>query len=265
MSQFSHPSIDLICERFEEFRSSSVSGPLCIQGFLDECAIDLTSFSGLLPELIQIDIQLGWMRWSKQLADLVTQTNAAEIRNMFQRIPRLHDYAPLFEKSVLTNPQDWITIARNEMESRNSWGDAIGPIYYREKCSIELSRDSMYHPNLMTCYSDDSSDGRSAPRFELRGKTIIGRQRSTDPQSLFCNEFAEGNRIVIADRQDALVGREQLSVELLSPSFAIVSNLSSKNAVLVDHVGQLGPGNCLVLPFGFTIRLPGKRLRFSKP
>ena len=262
MTKPSITNLDAICEQYEAFRTSLRCGPGSIEEFLGSIEIAQESLPLLVSELAQIDIQLNWMTWDKQLEKRVKERSCQEIETEFLRIPKFSDYASLvggaFDSQAISD------MAKCEMEARNSWGDAIGPQHYA-KSGIQLATDHHHHPNSLNYIVDGSIVGQNATKFVLRGKTVIGRQRSTDASDLFCEELADGNRIVIANRLEDIISREQLTIQLLSPKFALVTNPSAANSILVANRGQIEPNGSTMLKFDFTIHLPGRRMRFSKP
>jgi len=258
--------IDQLSEAYETYRTADRSGPLSVTQFLQQHVRGANPSPSLISELVQIDIELNWVAWEKRLPAMVENLDFDTLRENFLRIPRLDDYLeiPLL-KVVSQNQPSLEAIARCEMESRNHWGDAIGPAYYLSKYGMRLPRESCHSPNSVFCYFDGSSSENRIFKFEYRGKTIIGRQRSSDIKELFCEELPDGNRIVIASRFEARISREQLRVELLNKRYAIVSNLSSVNPVVTVGLGVLGPKRSEILRIPFGLRLPDRRLSFTYP
>lgn len=266
MSSVNDSAIDQLSEAYEEYRTPDRMGPLSILQFLQEQGNVADPSPRLISDLIQIDIQLNWMAWEKRLPEIVESSNPADLRNRFLQIPRLENYLDVPPWSgCWRNRRAFEAIARCEMESRNSWGDAIGPSYYAAKHGLRLPPDPHHSPNVVFCYFDGSSDGKEVFKFEFRGRTIIGRQRSVDLKQLFCDELPDGNRIVIAGRLELKISREQLLIELLSKRYAIVTNLSSINPLVTVGSGVLGPQCSEVLRIPFGLRLPNRRLSFTAP
>jgi hypothetical protein len=84
-----------------------------------------------------------------------------------------------------------------------------------------------------------------------------------DTSDSFCEELADGNRIIVANKYDTYVSREQLAVQILNSTHAIVTNLSSGNSILIANVGNVQPNQSVVIKFDFVVRLPNRRLHFS--
>ncbi len=257
--------IEELSERYERFRNASRKGPSSIDDFLVANHVGHAD-PRLISELVQIDIQLNWMSWDKQLANLVGRASPEQIHHSLESIPKLHDYKQLVQGQPGTADfSAFQAAAQCEMEARNSWGDAVGLFYYSSKYRLELAADRYHRPICLTYAIDGTSLGRDTPKFELRGRTVIGRQRRKDPLSLFCEQLPLGNRIVVANHADNKISREQLTVQLLNRRYAVVSNLSTLNPVIIANIGTLGSNQSIIMPFDFSVRLPCRRLHFSDP
>ena len=216
----------------------------------------------LLSELIQIDIDRTWMGWNKAVPKLAEEASASEILDAFQRLPRLE----LYFDQCLTDlpPTQFGELANREFRARNSWGDAIGPAHYEHEFGLVVSANRHQEPCLIRCDLDGSSHFRMSEAFPLRGRTILGRQRSRDTKSYMLEELSAGNRIVIAGRAESKISREQLAVQALTPSYALVSNLSSVNPVVMSSGCLVETNTSEIAEFPFSIRLPGRRLHFYR-
>jgi hypothetical protein len=263
MTEEKQGRIDQLVELYEgQFRTPSKCGPQSIREFRNHYLREIPSAELIVSELIEVDLQLSWMQWDKHLANRPESISADEVAAEFARIPRLEDYAFLVG-SPPANTEPWRTIAKCEMEARYAWGDAIGPVWYMSQFGIQLKADDYFEPSFVHCKSEGSDIASSSPRFLLRGRTIIGRQRSRDQCSCFSEELPTGNRIVVASHRDPKISREQLAVQLLNPQYALVTNLSNLNPVMLVSFGLLEPRQSQVVKFDFSIRLPGRRLYFA--
>jgi hypothetical protein len=255
--------IDSLCEEYEEFRSVDNIGPESIWRFLDRANPNAARDTALLTELVQIDIQLNWMSWDKSLSAISETSSSVTLLGLFLKIPRLRDYINAFPCLTENGAGCLLILARCELESRSRWGDSIGCAYYLQNYGVLLEADFHVSPKLVKCMFDGSSIGRSIPCFVLRGRTVLGRQRTRDASDSFCEELVEGNRIVVANKHDTYVSREQLAVQLLNSTHAIVTNLSAANSIIIANVGTVQPNQSVVVKFEFVVRLPNRRLHFS--
>ncbi|MCU0720560.1 MAG: hypothetical protein MUC83_12700 [Pirellula sp.] len=255
--------IDSVCEEYEEFRGANNVGPDSVRIFLDRIYPNAAHDISLLTELIQIDIQLNWMSWDKSLSAITDSSSSVSVLGQFLQIPRLRNYIQSFPCLAEIGSECLPLLARCELASRGRWGDSIGCAYYLENYGILLEADKQTFPKLVKCMFDGSSIGKGIPCFELRGRTLLGRQRSRDASDSFCEELADGNRIVVANKYDTYISREQLAVQILNSTHAIITNLSSGNSILIANFGTVEPNQSVVIKFDFAVRLPNRRLHFS--
>lgn len=255
--------VDLLCEEYEEFRNIDNVGPESIRRFFERTHSQAAHDMVLLKELIQIDIQLNWMSWDKSLSAVSEASPSIRLLELFMQIPRLRDYIQAFPSLAENGTGSILPLARCELEARSRWGDAIGCAYYLENYGLLLDAEFPGTPKLVKCMLDGSSIGRCIPCFVLRGRTVLGRQRSRDASDSFCEELVDGNRIVIANKHDTSVSREQLAVQILNSTHAIVTNLSAGNSILIANMGMVQPHQSIVVRFDFVVRLPNRRLHFS--
>ena len=176
-------------------------------------------------------------------------------------MPSVDKYSSLFRsQSEFTASLD--ELAHCEFACRSQWGDSIGSRYYEHHLGISIRDPGQPKLRQMLCEFDSSLNNANVV-FPLNGKNAIGRQRSTDKLSSFVELLPDGNRIVVADRREAEISRNQLDVQLLTNKYAIATNLSSVNPVLLSDSTKLQPSECRLLSFPFSIGLPGRRLIFS--
>lgn len=269
MTTIAQATIDSLCEAYEEFRSPTNNGPKSIEDFLSQLPHGLqpeqTNDPSLLSELVQIDMQLNWMQWEKNLGELVEQGDPANVRQRMASIPRLPHYTRLVKQPFSPCFLNAINAtAQCEMEARDRWGDAVGPNFYKVSYGLELS-PNLRHENVAMACRKKGAGLRECATFTIRGTTNIGRHRSHDAEEPSQRELPEGNRIDIVPQVDDLISREQLLVELLSRKYAIVTNRSTLNPVFVAGAADLAPGDTTILPFNFILKLPRMRLHFMSP
>ena len=237
-------------------------GPDSIRNILKNAGHWPTDCTELLSELIQIDIDRIWMSWNKILPKLAEKASASEILEAFQLLPRLENY---FDQCLPgMSPIQFGELANREFRARTSWGDAIGPAHYEQDFGLVVSAKPHQTPCLVRCDVDGSSHFQMNEAFPLRGRTILGRQRSRDTGSYLLEELPAGNRIVIAGRVESKISREQLAVQALTPSYALISNLSSINPVVMSSGCLVETNTSKIAEFPFLIQLPGRRLHFYR-
>ncbi len=265
MSETKRFDAEQLVELYERhFRTPTRCGPQSIREFLLHHQVDVATRELLVSDLIEIDLQLSWMQWDKSIGNRIESTSAEVIDTEFEQIPRLDSYASLLGVPP-ENTQTWRRIAKCEMDARYAWGDAIGPPWYKSQYGIGFQSDSLFEPNVVQCKWENTEAAVSNARYALRGRSIIGRQRSCDRYSSFSEELPTGNRIVVADLRDPKISREQLAVKLLNRKCALVRNLSELNPVMIVANGLLEPQQSQIVKFDFSIRLPGRRLYFYTP
>lgn len=254
--------IDRFTEQYEAIRLEEAGGPELIARFLKSVGLTTATCSRLISELIQVDIEIAWMAWEKQLPGLATTLDVAAVQGHFDQICRFENYSSLIDGATL-GPL-WCEVAQSELIARDTCGDSIGPPYYALQHGLQLSSYRYHEPIMARCEMDGSSHRPHQSEFMLRGRTLFGRQRSSDSKDSFVEQLAHGNRIVIANRMEAQISREQLSVQLLTPSHAIVTNLCHTNPVVLAPNSMIEPSASRFAEFPFVVRLPGRRLYFYR-
>lgn len=256
---------DSICEHYESIRSSGYHGPDAINAFLQQFYPSMSSERKLIGELAQIDLQLSWMNWDKRLKSKVETEAIDVVLSDFNRLPTLDSYLKLVPTDTPEVREILRDIAKCEMESRATWGDSIGPAHFVSKYELELTPMKRSRNHFVIVHPEVPRPNVASARFEIRGRSVIGRQRTSDTSDLFCEQRSDGNRIVVADLQQAFVSREQISLLLLNPRFALLTNIGSKSPVLIAGYGKVNPGDSMILSFDFIVRLPNCRLHFVRP
>jgi len=214
-----------------------------------------------LADLITIDIERSWMAWNRWLPTRHTDANPDQVMMVFDFLPTMEAYIELLG-DVSPKAGYWNDIAESEYAARHEWGDSIGVEHYRRKFGLELRCDmakSTHHVRIgWRSRHEGVADTQS---FPLRGRLTIGRRRSCDPidQRLF--EFLDGQRLVVAERTENNISREQLWVQLLNPKLAAICNTGNSP---MEFSKNLLPSNKKTLAeFPFTIEIDGKKLFFG--
>ena len=250
--------IEILCETF--LRSwetrSGISG---INRFLSDHAEVNDSDRRLLLSLIQIDLEGFWSKWARFAEKQLREPKPIEtLQDHWKAMPRFQHYAALFD-SPEEAARYWRDMANFESYCRDRWGDAVGPSYYKHYFSVATDDYHRRTRRHLRCEFESNEDF-SQMLFPLRGTSEVGRQRSKDQDAYFCEINPDGNRIVVAGRQEAEVSREQLSVQLLTPEVTILTNRSGVNSIRVAPDMLLAPGERTLSTFPFTVQVPGRRL-----
>ena len=255
---------ECICERFDDEWSLENAGPRGLRGFLQQVGLAFHRDQSLLSELIQIDIERTWMSWAKRLRATDGPIPAAELEERFQRLNRLTDYADL-TSAGWSDAKFWAEIAQCEVDSRDQWGDAIGPLHYAHHFQLSVSQTKRRHSHRMRCLLEGAKMTDAVEGLPLRGSTKIGRRRRTEDGDETLIESPDGNRIVVATKLETQISREHLAVQLLSPDYAIVKNISHVNPVRIkSDKSMLNPREASALSFPFTLQLAGRQLQFFR-
>lgn len=256
MSVISSRQIDEICESFESQWTKELAGSAGIQKFLASSGLHQVYAPGMLADLVKISCERSWMSWDKRLPTLVTRSTPTELLDEFHRIPRINDYRSLFQASDFASALN--ALANDESHCRDLWGDAIGSGYYQQALNAHVPATIPTKSRYVRCHFDYQSRA-TENNFRIRGCTLLGRRRSTDSSDLLCDELCDGNRIVIASRLEAEISRVQLSIQLLHPSYALLTNLSQVNPIKCQD-RLLEPAQVVAVQFPFVVRLTGRTL-----
>ena len=249
-------------DRCEQFRSAWTLATSGVAGVAEYVARfgDLSQVDrNLLVNLIKIDLEFIWSHW----ADRATQDVRAAVDpdlliERWKLLPRFQNYSALFQSREETS-RYWARLANIESHCRDRWGDAIGSQFYQHYFEVP-TEDFLRRPRRHMRCEFDQNDEYSQILFPLRGRNEIGRQRTKDVEPYFVEANPDGNRIVVANRYEAEVSREQLMVQLLSPAVAVIFNRSGVNSVRLSPDQILAPGSKACALFPFTIQIPGRRL-----
>ena len=261
MIELSEQRIDDLSEEFESCWDFKTAGHVGLLNFLASQELEAQVDRRLAVVLIQVDIERSWMAWSKHVEKIGNETDAVQLIEQLSQMPSIDKYSDLFRsQSEFTDSLD--ELASCEFACRSQWGDSIGSRYYEHHFGISITDSDQSQLRQVRCEFDPSLRNANVA-FPLNGKNALGRQRSTDKLSSFVEQLPDGNRIVVADRLDAEISRNQLDVRLLTHKYAIATNVSSVNPVLVSDFTKLQPSEGRLLSFPFSIGLPGRKLFFS--
>lgn len=247
------------CEEYRRRWQHSASGPAGVADFLGgkDCLTDIDR--QVLLWVIQVDIEESWSRWSTVAEEQARRAVAADsLLEQWKQLPWFQNYAVLF-----SGPEEvalyWAQLANIEATCRDRWGDAIGTQFYQTYSQVDTVGLVRRPRRLLRCEFENNEE-YSQILFPLRGRNEIGRQRSRDAEAYFCESLPNGNRIVVANRFESEVSREQMTLQLLTPAVAVIINQSSVNSIRLSPDILLPPAAKMCAVFPFTVQIPGRRL-----
>lgn len=266
MHYFAENNFDSLLEQFEDMWSFEASGADSVWRFVNSFArekiCEVEELHDLTAELVQIDIERWWMHWEKLVAELSFETPPEQLLRLFSKRATVENYLGILPGPP-KNTEFWARLIETETSARDRWGDQIGVTYFNKRFGLEMQTAQANGQVVLRC--DLENQNQTPPhcqlRLPLRGSTLIGRQRSYDPSALMVQENEEGNRIVVASRQDVTISREQLTVQLLCPNLAIVQNVSQVNAIVISPHRILPIQERTVVELPFAVKLHGRKLR----
>lgn len=264
MHFFAENDLDSLLEKFEELWSYEACGTNSIRRFVNTFVRDnlyeAEELADLTAELVQIDIERWWMHWEKLAGELSFETPPEHLLELFSQRATLENYLSILPGPPKDNDY-WARLVETEVSARDRWGDQIGVTYFNKRFGLNMQSAQANGQIVLRCDLENQSPPHSKLRLPLRGSTLIGRQRSYDPSALMVQENEEGNRIVVASKQDVTISREQLTVQLLCPGLAIVQNVSQVNAIIISPHRVLPIQECTVVELPFAVKLHGRKLR----
>ena len=258
MPDLSHHTNEL-CDEFRSRWTVATSGVAGVAQFIGKFGSRVDLDRRILVSLIQVDLEKSWSHWSTLVDGLVQRSPTVDmLLDQWKQLPRFQNYAALF-----SGPEElchfWAQLADHEAVCRDRWGDAIGAPFYQHYFEVHTSGFARRQRRHLRCEFEHNED-YSQVLFPLRGRNEIGRQRTKDSDSYFFEANPDGNRIVVANRYESEVSREQLSLQLLTPTFAVIINRSTVNSIRLSPEIVLKPGAKATASFPFTIQIPGRRL-----
>jgi hypothetical protein len=255
---------DAFEELFENRWNPNTFGADSVLSFLQETVhpddASGENYNCLISSLVQIDIGRWWMHWEKKANSAVQLATAAEdLLEQFSQRATLEKYLQLLP--AIEDNEFWRELIEFEVTTRHQWGDQIGACYFNSRFGTQFNDPKRTPEIVLRCDLAEASVGHASPKFPLRGCTLIGRQRSFDACTSLVEHKIDGNRIVIAARDELEISREQLTIQLLCPSVAVVQNTSQKNAILLSPNRLLNCQERAVVKLPFTVQLYGRKLR----
>jgi hypothetical protein len=254
--------LDKALEDFEETWCQAASGGVGILKFLDSFGFSKPYEVQAYIELAQIDLERSWMNWHKELPEKSQRLSPQELLKQFQLLPRLRHYQAAFCHESTVSIDQWTEVARSELAARNEWGDGIGSMHFEHYYGISLQDDRFHQPNFVQC--DISVKSLSTKdKLPIRGTSLVGRQRRVDKRDYFAERTPDGNRIVIANRFQSQISRQQLIIHLLHPKYAIVVNISKISPIGIYLNQTLQPNESAIIALPHMLGIADRRLLIS--
>lgn len=250
--------MDTLIDQFESTcERRPVVGPADVWQFIEKLPEEPSSDPKFVFELSKVALELSWMRWPERLVQLSSKLDPDDLFEKFASVPRAHDFFALL-KTKRAPPSYCRELVESEFRLRSMYGDNMSTEYFaREYGTIVTSRRNDKTRSV-------TSDFRMPYlKAELHGRCAFGRQRSADPDDLQVEERPDGRRIIIAPRRENRVSRNQMTLQLLSPEFAILQNTSATNKLVIAPHEMLGLGEKKLIRFPFVIILPHQRFSFQ--
>ncbi len=242
-----------VCEEFEsQWRRYPGHAAERIQAFLNRYSIDHTSRRSLVGVLAEVDLERDWMWWKKWLAIEGESLTPADVMAEYSKNAKASDYRSLFGDPTL-DPEIEQRLRNVEMKCREIWGDDPYPVslphLHEDKTFITKSWISIHF--------DEPTDKLRCP---FKGVIELGRQRSTELVERQWVRDGGNSRIILANRDDIRYSRRQCSLQKLSPDFAMVTNLSQVNPLIISPDVILGASESILCRLPFHIRIPDIRI-----
>ncbi len=180
--------------------------------FLDAKGVARRTHPELVESLCETELERDWMWWRKWLESHLTKDDYTidSLIAEFERNAKVSDFKNLFASNTDDTKRSLDHLYRIELRSRAKWGD-----YPRACCQLKhrlpMPRQLLVHRN-----------GEKLVVISLHEKMEFGRQRSNE-----ASLGAHGNRGAISDRGNTYVSRRQFEIQILSPQYAVIQNLSS--------------------------------------
>lgn len=260
---------DQLQDQFEEMWSFESCGVDFIKRFINtflsgevrEKGCEGKELSDFICDLVEIDLERWWTAWEETVKRRDTNITAEQLLQIFSRRATLENYLEILSGPIKDDPY-WARLIDFEVRTRDRSGDQIGVAYFNQRFDLHLEPSKRDTETVLRIDLENQDfPGRSC-MYSVRGCTLVGRQRSFDPANSMVEVRAEGNRIVVADaKEEVMISREQMTIQLLTPSVAIVKNVSGKNAFTVSPDLVLPIQRSAIVEIPFSVKLPGRKLR----
>lgn len=226
--------------------------------------------------------------WKRYVDRFIRTASPDRLLEGLQSRPRLEDFLQAIQwpfSKLNTHP----SLALSDLQERLVRGEGGKSEEYLQRFGVTIRQPQFAcFVTIRELENRAFTSGETLPAF---GSFIVGRQRkhSGEPEPVCFVEGTAGNRLVVAGKnQAAHCSREQLLVNVLTPNYIYVKNISDVITVkvqatstedgggeVVEEWSELRPslplsntlecGAVRVLRIPFSILLPTKVLCFSNP
>lgn len=248
--------LEELCDEYETGWERDADRPINrVKAFLDSQSFPLEEGPIVLQALAEIDIERDWIWWRKWLARDGKVRDLECIRQVLAQNATCKSLAQE-AKSLGWELLDPDRLALLELKCRIALGDAPDPDWMDHRPSSEIATK---FPRQLSASMSEPSRSFQGP---LCGRMEFGRQRSTEREEWGLIRGTDLHRFVLASRTVDTYSRRHFKIEVLSPDFAIVTNLSTKNGLYFAEGPPLECGLERLMAFPFSILLPGGTLAF---
>lgn len=242
--------LDELCEEYEDsWKRTEVELISRIRQFLEPRALPQERQSHAFKAIAEIDVERDWLWWRKWLNREAGDRPVPALLAEFSRNTRI-EHCCEAAKHFGVAPTMLSQLSLIECRARAAWGDNPHRNEYAQLEDFVEEWPAARH--RATLRHAQASQSRDVP---LHGLTEFGRQRSSELTGQSCTFGPPANRISIADRDDARFSRQQFLVQILSPEYALVTNLSQIHTLLFTDGRQLRHQHPAAILFPFQIQL----------
>jgi len=249
--------LDEICAVFEDSWEKHETGfQTKYASFTAQRSLPEEQSKALFLALAEIELERDWLWWRNWLKIEATNRCPTKLLEAFARIARVEQFIN-DAKEVNVSPDELDALSDVEYRARTAWGDAPHPRLFktnRELFGLEGRKKTAflgYHK------------GVASREFPLHGLTEFGRQRSHEPEAIASIHDSSTNRIVFAAHEDDRFSRRHFGVQILSPEYAIVTNLSKGLPLFWQSGLQQLPQQSIIALFPIYLQLPDLFIELS--
>lgn len=239
--------LDELCEEYEQTWNRGDSGILGrIRGFLETKEPSRDRQIEAFQAIAEVDVERDWQWWRKWLKREVDSRPESELLFEFARNTRIQQIQEAAAHFGLKD--DCLgELIDTEYRARKAWGDHPHLNEYANLNWPPFSAPAARHRVTLRFLRD-----AEVRDVALYGLAEFGRQRTNEPTLTESQNLP--NRIEIADRLDARFSRRQFQIQILSPEYVHVTNLSGQYPLVFGGDITLLQRQSTIVAFPFRIR-----------